>query len=117
MTDLETNLDRLSGAAPWDQFPDWEQVLRLSEQMLKAAQDQEWGMLVQIEGERRGLLHTCVARPPDDPQGRATISWAIQQVLDIDRQIIVLGQMGRQVLAGKIQSLQTGQRARQAYKI
>ncbi|CAK0741419.1 flagellar protein FliT [Gammaproteobacteria bacterium] len=112
MTDREQNNHQSVQTSRYD---DWKQVLQFTEQMFQAAQKEEWDKLEKIEEERHKLLYIYFSSMPDVLTEQILIKQIIQQMIALDRQVIILCQNGQQVLANKIQSLRIGNRAIQAY--
>ncbi len=98
---------------------DWYELVTLTEAMLRSAQEQDWEGLVSLEQERCSLLERLTTPgglvSPGNEENRDTLSALIRTVLELDRQVMVLATERRQVLAGKIQGLRVGARARAAY--
>ncbi|CAK0767689.1 flagellar protein FliT [Gammaproteobacteria bacterium] len=115
MRDLKTNLDPQTSVALQGSISDWDQLIGLTEQMLQTAQEEDWDALAQIEEARRKLLYEHTPSPANDPEGHAAVLRIIQKIIETDRQTIALCEKGQQTLAGQIQSLRVGERARHAY--
>ncbi len=93
----------------------WPRIIELTERMLRTAETAAWDELVQLEEERRALIYTDLPVLPADPQGQEAVKCAVQQILDTDRKVIDLCEIGQRELAEKIRSFQIGQRAQRAY--
>lgn len=91
-----------------------EALLLLSQEMLAAADSQEWGRLAELEA-RRSLAISEFFAAPDCRQDTGMIRACIQRVLDLDGHVIARGEAGLRALAGEIANLGQGRRAHKAY--
>lgn len=91
-----------------------EALLLLSQEMLAAADGQEWGRLAELEA-RRSLAISEFFASSDCRQDATVIQACIQQVLDMDGRVIARGETGLRALAGEIANLGQGRRAHKAY--
>ncbi len=91
-----------------------EALLLLSQEMLAAADGQEWGRLAELEA-RRSLAILEFFASSDCRQDATVIRACIQRVLDLDGRVIVRGEAGLRALAGEIANLGQGRRAHKAY--
>jgi hypothetical protein len=79
-------------------------IVALSESMLGAARQKEWGTVVDLLNRRQNLLCDYLAREiPPDLAG--DVSRAAQEVLSINEQIAALGSLGRSVVDGAVRTL------------
>lgn len=91
-----------------------EQIIEMTRAMLAKAQAQEWAEVMKMELERQGRLQALfAAEVPDGARDR--VVEAIREILEMDQEIIALGQRGQQALLQSLNELQTGRRAQEAY--
>jgi hypothetical protein len=88
--------------------------------MLSSARSQDWDAVGEMELRRRELFDRVLASPGDGkPRGAGDtkrLAAVIQEVLELDREMIRLGEEGRKELMGKMAAIQEGKRARNAYE-
>ena len=75
-----------------------DKVLRLSQRMLDTAERREWELLGQLEQERSQSLESLFLHP-DMPTALPTIASTLQQVIELDRRCLELGQLARHAMA------------------
>lgn len=90
-------------------------AIALTEQMLDMAQHQQWEALVSLEDQRSVFLEAyfSATQVPDIAQ---VVAQDIRYILDLNRQIISLAAIERQVSADAIKQQELAQRANQAYE-
>ncbi|MBI1422993.1 MAG: hypothetical protein GC149_05960 [Gammaproteobacteria bacterium] len=91
-----------------------DKVLRLSHRMLETAEQGEWDLLGQLEQERSRSLDSLFQHP-QMPNALPTIAHALQQVMELDRRCIALGQQARDAMAAEIKQQSQGQHAVRRY--
>jgi hypothetical protein len=91
-----------------------DKVLRLSQRMLETAEQGEWEILGQLEQERSRSLESLFQHP-HMPNGLPTIAAALQQVVEMDRRCLALGQQARDAMAAELNQQTQGQRAVRSY--
>lgn len=91
-----------------------EQVLHLSQRMLESAEQGEWELLGQLEQERSRSLDSLFQHPQIAGELH-TIAHALQQVVELDRQSIALGQQARDAMAAELNQQNQAQRAVRTY--
>ncbi len=89
-------------------------ILTLSEQMLQTARAEDWFGVADQEARRRQLLAAVFAAP--QAFDAVALKAMIRQVLELDRDIMMLVEAGRRALGGELELLQQGQRASAAYQ-
>jgi len=87
------------------------QALELSQQMLQAAEADEWGSLVALEAERAPLLPQLFAGEQLTPE----LSAVVEQIIAIDQRTMALGEKGRNLAGKELRSLTQGRQATSAY--
>lgn len=90
-------------------------VMDLTDAMLQAAQQQNWEGLNEKETRRRELLAGAFAETSGLQEAKH-IAQCITHILDVDKQIIHLSEIGRQALSDKLRGLGRGRRAKAAYQ-
>lgn len=86
-------------------------MLRLSQRMLHTAQQGEWELLGQLEQERSQSLDSLFLHP-DMPIALPTIAATLQQIVELDRHCLELGQQAREAMAAALNQQAQGQGAR-----
>jgi hypothetical protein len=89
-------------------------VLRLTQRMLEMAEQGEWDALGQLEQERSRSLESLFQHP-QIPDALHTIAHALQQVVELDRQCIALGQQARDAMAAELKLQSQAQHAVRTY--
>lgn len=89
-------------------------IVTLTEQMLQTARAEDWFGVADQEARRRQLLATVFAAP--QAFDAAALKAMIRQVLEFDRDILMLVEAGRRAVSGELELLQQGQRATAAYQ-
>ena len=96
---------------------EWDALLALTEQMLRAAESNEWEEVSALEMKRRSSLHVRVSYPTQNAQEQIERSSAIKKILESDNRILLLAKIEQGLVAEKLHSLQIGKRAQKAYLI
>jgi hypothetical protein len=91
-----------------------DKVLRLSLRMLETAEQGAWELLGQLEQERSRSLESLFQHP-QMPAAIATVAQALQQVVELDRRCIELGQQARDSMAAELNQQAQGGRAVRSY--
>lgn len=89
-------------------------ILTLTEQMLQSARAEDWFGVADQEMRRRQLLAEVFAAP--EAFDAIALKAMIRQVLEFDRDIMMLVEAGRRALGGELELLRQGQRATVAYQ-
>lgn len=89
-------------------------VLRLSQTMLAAAQQQEWQEFAALEKERSQVMNQLFSHPQMS-LALDYITDTLQRVIDLDRSSIEIGQGVQDRLADELTTLNQGRRAITAY--
>lgn len=91
-----------------------QKVLRLTHLMLESAEQGDWDLLRNLETERSRSLD-CLFQHPEMPLGLSTIANALQQVMELDRRCIALGEAARSDMAKELHQQVQGQQAVRSY--
>jgi hypothetical protein len=91
-----------------------DKVLRLSQRMLETAEQGAWELLGQLEQERSHSLESLFQHP-QMPDAIATVATALQQIVELDRRCIELGQQARDAMAAELKQQAHGERAVRSY--
>lgn len=89
-------------------------IVQMSIDMLDLARDQVWEKLEQLEVLRRDLVGTCFQSPAAADEAQMMADY-ISRILDINREITVLTEAGRQEAGQRVHSLGTAKQAHRAY--
>lgn len=90
----------------------WACIMDLTRAMLALAQTQDWDGMAELESRREALLDESAAAP--DPHG-AELAELVWQVMDINRQIIVLSEGQQLHYYTQLQEIQMGRSMARAY--
>lgn len=89
-------------------------IVAMTRTMLAKAQAGEWAQVMRMELERQERVQAFFAiEVPEEENER--VAQAIREILEMDRRMIDLGHQGQDALSRKINDLQAGRRAKQAY--
>lgn len=91
-----------------------QKVLRLTQLMLESAEQGDWDLLRKLETERSRSLDSLFQHP-EMPEALPTIASALQQVIDLDRRSIELGEAARNDMARELHHQHQGQLAVNSY--
>ena len=91
-----------------------DKVLRISQRMLATAEQGDWTLLGQLERERSRSLESLFQHP-QMPAAISVIASALQQVMELDRECIALGQQAREAMAAELNQQTQGQQAVRSY--
>ena len=91
-----------------------DKVLRLSQRMLETAEQGEWELLGQLEQERSRSLDSLFQHP-QMPTAIAMVATALQQVVELDRRCLELGQQARDSMAAELNQQARGTQAVRSY--
>lgn len=91
-----------------------EKVLRLSRRMLETAEIGDWTLLGQLEQERSRSLDSLFQHP-SMPEQMYTISEALRQVMEFDRQCIAMGEQAKAEYATELRLQAQGEQAVRSY--
>lgn len=87
-------------------------VLHLSHEMLRLAQQQEWEVLAEYEARRSQLLEFS---PLSQSEDGAAYAAAMQEVIDLDKQVIALCRKAQDETAAALHAIAAGRRIDAAY--
>lgn len=92
----------------------WTAILHLTHQMLKAAHDQEWETLVDMEFNRRQLITDffTVSAQPDEVMD---ITEGTHEILTMDKEIMTLSRKQRDLVGEKLTEIKKNQQVKKAY--
>jgi hypothetical protein len=95
------------------------EIALLTDRMLACARSQEWEGIGGFETRRRQLFEHLLgdtgSGPPDAARARR-VADVIRDVLERDRELIRLGEVGRKEALEILGAIQEGKRARRAYE-
>jgi hypothetical protein len=95
------------------------EIALLTDRMLACARDHQWDGIGELENRRRQLFEQLLGNtgnePPDTAQARQ-LAAVIRNVLERDRELIRLGEVGRKEALEVLGAIQEGKRARRAYE-
>lgn len=91
-----------------------QKILRLTERMMTAAQGGEWDEMTRIETERQQSLHSLFLHPNINT-ALPIIAAVLQQVIDIDKNSIALGERARHSLSALLDISSQSESAIRAY--
>lgn len=94
--------------------PDWQQIAAMSQAILAAAQANDWDAVSALEPQRRTLMEAFFAYPVGVADADA-VAQGIREVLDVDREVMVLCQQTKDALSQQMGQLTQGRRAEAAY--
>ena len=97
-----------------DKVEDLQQLLSISLTMLEKAREESWDEVFVLEAERTELIRLFFLEPVQQNDVEA-VAAAIQSLLAIDRDIMVLGSLKKLDLAQSRQHLDQGKKAVKAY--
>jgi len=92
-----------------------QQLLALTEEMLQLARAKDWPTLAEREQRRQQLARELFAQPV--PKEHApTVVDCVRRVLDIDQELLMLVEQGRDEAARQMRDVRAGQKATDAYR-
>lgn len=110
-----TQRDKLLTLVDPDRPAQWEEVVRLSTEMLEAAQAGQWSRVTEQARRRRERVEAFF-REPVAAHEAAWVAEGIRRVLDMDRTLLELARRGREESAAAVIQLRRGRQARTAYR-
>ena len=90
-------------------------LLALTREMLELARAKDWPALAMREAERQQTARELFASPVP-PEAATAVADCIRELLNIDQELIVLTEAGREEAAQAMNDVRTGQKARDAYR-
>lgn len=99
-------------------LPELEVLIQASEKMLVLAQTGEWEQVAALEIERRQRLEELLGGLGQEQRERnaAQLRQVMERMLELDRQLIQLGQQARADAAQSLRQSQSARRATAAYE-
>jgi Flagellar protein FliT len=91
-----------------------QQIILLSQSMLKKAKNESWDDVFVLEKDRRKLLNfflSTVVKPEHEQE----VAVGIESVIAIDKEIMALGQLKKLDLTQMLQTMGQGKKAVKAY--
>ena len=90
-----------------------DEALALSREMLTLGEQGEWERVIELEPQRREMLHRAFAR-----QGplNETDAGRIRDILKLDKSLIQCGIQARDAVAGELSQMRLGKKVAQAYR-
>ena len=92
----------------------WNELLRLSEQMLKAAHNSDWQRLAELEGQRSPLIQEYFLEASENQQPQE-LSRQISWLQGVEQELLSVCLRKRDHLSVEIQELNKGKTAGDAY--
>jgi len=92
-----------------------QELLRLTGEMLSLAKAGEWAELAVRESERQRLASELFATPVPS-EAASTVADCIRRVLDLDQEVLVLVEAGRDEAARVLREANLGREALNAYR-
>lgn len=89
-------------------------IFSITQDMLEKAKNNHWETVISLEAQRHGLIADYFAVPVAD-QEAPSVAHYINKVLEIDKQLIELGNSGCQHLREDLQKINHGKRAMKGY--
>jgi len=90
-------------------------ILVLSQEMKQSAELFEWGRVQAQEEQRQLLIQTCFPLGDAVPDAE-TVAEQLRQIIDLDRQVMVMVARGRNEAGSAIDKMNQGRTAIQAYQ-
>lgn len=98
-----------------EQTQQWNVILDITRQMLKAAHAEEWDTLVDLEISRRELLNVYFRMPPAAAGDLSLIAQGAEQILAMDQEIMLISKNQRDLIGEKLQEIGQNRRVEKAY--
>lgn len=92
----------------------WTAIVKLTHNMLKAARQQAWEPLIEMEVKRRTLIEGFFSYTAA-PDEALDITEGTQEILAIDREIMALSRKQRHIAGTKPMTIHSSKPAKQAY--
>ena len=89
-------------------------VLAMTGQMVRAAKQEDWRRVTALESNRQGLIAAVFASPVP-PADAAAVGAVISRIHALNQDLLSMGSRGRDQLAGALDNMAKGRRARSAY--
>lgn len=90
-------------------------LLGLTEQMLRAARQQEWATVAELEGQRRELSQQLFAEPVP-AEASEVVNHCVRELLALDPELIKLAEEARDEAGEAVRRTQAGKTALSAYR-
>lgn len=90
------------------------QALHLSLEMLRNARSDNWDTVISLESLRNELISDYFSTPVSADEASIVADY-IRKILDVDKQLIELGDSESQLLKGNLQKVARGKRALKVY--
>ena len=82
--------------------------------MMSAAEQEDWPLVSALESDRQRLIEAAFASPAP-PADAAAIASVISRIQALNQDLLSMGSRGRDQLAGALDNMAKGRRARSAY--
>ncbi len=92
----------------------FEEIIRLSKEMLDRAGELEWEKVALLEVTRKQLVMDCFRRPTPE-QDSEEVAAMIKVILDLNQQVTLLGKESQAQLGTEIHAHNRGRAATSAY--
>ena len=89
-------------------------ILSISKEMLQLARNKDWEKVIVLESQRNILISDYFAMPVSDQEAAQVASY-INRVLEIDKQLIKLGDLECHCLRENLQKINHGKHALKVY--
>jgi hypothetical protein len=90
-------------------------ILEMSLALLDLARDRQWGALEVLDAQRRALVADCFRVPAQAGESDMMADF-ISRVLDVNQEISAVTEAARNEIGNRMREMDTGRRARQAYR-
>ena len=91
-----------------------QQIILLSQSMLKKAKNESWDDVFVLEKDRRKLINIFLSTVVK-PEHEQKVAEGIESVIAIDNEMMTLGQLKKLVLTQMLQTMGQGKKAVKAY--
>ena len=91
-----------------------ETILRMSKNIVELAQQHEWLLARQLEAKRHVVMQELFSHPDID-EALPEIASLLHEVMQLDAEVIINGEIDLQDMVGQINDLGKGKRAVSAY--
>ena len=93
---------------------DLKAALAVTEEMMRVAEQEDWPRVTALESNRQGLIAAAFASPVP-PADAAAVGAVISRIHALNQDLLSMGSRGRDQLAGALDNMAKGRRARSAY--
>ena len=92
----------------------WTAILNITQQMLKAARDEAWEELVDMEENRRNLISDFFSESAA-PDEVCDITEGTQEILAIDKEIMAISRKQRDLIGSALSDIKKHRQVKKAY--